>query len=451
MNGTYFKFHKDGTFSEEGFYENDTLTGIRYQYATNKISSQRIYLDKKTNLAKYINYKNGTDTIITQGFYRGETKDSCWIYYSESGNKKRELFYKNGKKTGYRKDYFENGKLEKYTEYKNETEEGLKFTLSAKGDTLSKYFMKNGNRNGIYSGIERTEIPRILNWPLIQLKVVGNFSENKKHGRFQYFYPNGKIAMDQNYTEGKLSGERMVFDSLGNKLTSTHYLKGKLNGDWTEWYASGKKRREAHFDKGKQNGREAEYFENEKTRMEAIYSNNKIAGNRIFYYENGKPKVKEIYKDGILTEQISYDAKGKTKRTLIKPEIINEDKGIPQDMEGETEDQVAETADNIYTIAEQMPEFQGGDAAMFKFLQKNINYPQMEKENGIQGKCYIQFVVTKDGEVEDIKVLRGVPGGPGCDKEAVRVVKLFPKFKPGLMNGKPVSVRYNLPIKFSLQ
>ena len=103
------------------------------------------------------------------------------------------------------------------------------------------------------------------------------------------------------------------------------------------------------------------------------------------------------------------------------------------------------------TIVEQMPAFPGGELEMMKYIQKNVQYPQVEKEAGISGTCYVTFVVEKDGSITDVKVLRGVSGGTGCDKEAMRVVKSMPAWKAGKQNGREVRVQFNLPIKFILK
>lgn len=115
---------------------------------------------------------------------------------------------------------------------------------------------------------------------------------------------------------------------------------------------------------------------------------------------------------------------------------------------------VEPVAEQIFTIVEQMPEFPGGQAAMMKFIKDKIEaigYPQMEKEAGISGTCYVTFVVDKDGTVTDAKVLRGVSGGSGYDKVALQVVKAMPKWGAGKQNGRAVSVQYNLPIKFTIR
>ena len=106
--------------------------------------------------------------------------------------------------------------------------------------------------------------------------------------------------------------------------------------------------------------------------------------------------------------------------------------------------------EEIFTIVETMPEFPGGgQEALFKFLQSEMKYPQVAKENGIQGTVFVNFVVGQDGKIRDVKVLRGV--NKMLDDEAVRVVKAMPSWKPGKQRGKPVSVSYNLPIKFTLR
>lgn len=106
-----------------------------------------------------------------------------------------------------------------------------------------------------------------------------------------------------------------------------------------------------------------------------------------------------------------------------------------------------EENDEIVTFlpSEDMPVFPGN---VQKWIAKNVNYPILAAENGIEGKVYIQFVVEKDGRVSNIKVVRGVD--PSLDKEAVRVISAMPKWKPGKQRGIPVRVSYTLPIAFQL-
>ncbi|MCF8298966.1 MAG: energy transducer TonB [Saprospiraceae bacterium] len=108
-----------------------------------------------------------------------------------------------------------------------------------------------------------------------------------------------------------------------------------------------------------------------------------------------------------------------------------------------------ENKDTIIRIIEKPPSFPGGEEARVKFIIENVEYPDLAREKNIQGTVYVSFVVDTDGNVTDVEVLRGIGGG--CDEEAVRVIKLMPKWKPGTQRGKAVRVQFNMPIKFTLQ
>ncbi len=117
----------------------------------------------------------------------------------------------------------------------------------------------------------------------------------------------------------------------------------------------------------------------------------------------------------------------------------------------ETNKVVAPVEDQIFLVVEQAADFPGGINEMYKFIQKSVVYPQVEKEAGITGTCYVSFVVEKNGSITDVQVARGVSGGPGCDKEAMRVVKIMPAWKPARQAGHEVRCRFTLPIKFSIK
>ena len=107
-----------------------------------------------------------------------------------------------------------------------------------------------------------------------------------------------------------------------------------------------------------------------------------------------------------------------------------------------------EATEEIFVVVEQQPEFPGGMSALMKFLSDNIKYPVIAQENGIQGRVITTFVVERDGSITDINVVRGQD--PSLDKEAVRVIKTMPRWKPGQQRGKPVRVRFTLPVQFRL-
>ena len=104
--------------------------------------------------------------------------------------------------------------------------------------------------------------------------------------------------------------------------------------------------------------------------------------------------------------------------------------------------------DSIFDVVEEDPSFPGGEKKLYEFLSKNLRYPEMAKENGIQGKVFIQFVVSKDGSIKDVRVVKGIHNT--LDKEAFRVVNKMPKWKPGKQQGKVVNTKFTIPIKFKL-
>ena len=122
-----------------------------------------------------------------------------------------------------------------------------------------------------------------------------------------------------------------------------------------------------------------------------------------------------------------------------------------QDKKGKTTQTRKDTAtdDKVYEVCEQMPIFEGGDAALLKYLRENLKYPDNTKDRGVQGRLVIGFIVEKDGSLTDVKVLR--PVDIDLDAEVLRLVKGMPKWIPGRQNGKRVRVRYLLPIHICLQ
>ncbi|MCQ2312748.1 MAG: TonB family protein [Paludibacteraceae bacterium] len=152
------------------------------------------------------------------------------------------------------------------------------------------------------------------------------------------------------------------------------------------------------------------------------------------------PPVKEVevlnvVEDDVETETIEISSEdNNTDTVVIAPPVQVE----------EEEEEV------VFVIVETMPEFPGGQQALFKYLSENIKYPAIAQENGIQGRVICQFVVNKDGAIVDVEVVRS-GGDASLDKEAIRVIKSMPKWKPGKQRGKAVRVKYTVPVNFRLQ
>ena len=148
-------------------------------------------------------------------------------------------------------------------------------------------------------------------------------------------------------------------------------------------------------------------------------------------------KVLNVVEDDVETESIEINTEDeKDVEVVIAPPV-----------EAPVEEEEEEV---IFMVVETMPEFPGGQQALFKYLSENVKYPVIAQENGIQGRVICQFVVNKDGAIVDVEVVRS-GGDPSLDKEAVRVIKSMPKWNPGKQRGKAVRVKYTVPVNFRLQ
>ena len=136
-------------------------------------------------------------------------------------------------------------------------------------------------------------------------------------------------------------------------------------------------------------------------------------------------------------------------------EIVEDEVEIENEVEIEETDtdedeivEIEEDDEEFFMVVENMPEFPGGDLGLMKFIQKNVRYPAIAKEYNITGKVYVSFIVNKQGSVTNVKIVRGVD--KNLDAEALRVVSLLPKYKPGKQRGKAVRVMFTIPINFTL-
>lgn len=111
--------------------------------------------------------------------------------------------------------------------------------------------------------------------------------------------------------------------------------------------------------------------------------------------------------------------------------------------------EAAPKEEQVFTVVEQQPEFNGGMAALGQYLGKNLRYPAAAQRANVSGRVFVSFVVNTDGSIQDVAVLKGL--GFGTDEEAIRVIKAMPKWRPGKQSGRPVRVKYNLPINFTLE
>jgi protein TonB len=153
-----------------------------------------------------------------------------------------------------------------------------------------------------------------------------------------------------------------------------------------------------------------------------------------------QPKIIEVPDEEEIMEEIDIDLDIE----MTEEQVI--DQPIFEELQMEVEEEVVE---EIFTIVEQQPEPIGGLSAFYKYVSDNLKYPWLAKNNDIEGRVYIEFVVEKDGSLTDIKTLKGIGGG--CDEEACRIIGGAPNWKPGKQRGNPVRVKMVIPILFRLE
>ncbi|MDP4185512.1 MAG: TonB family protein [Bacteroidota bacterium] len=145
----------------------------------------------------------------------------------------------------------------------------------------------------------------------------------------------------------------------------------------------------------------------------------------------------------------SQDELTQTKTAISTATVTGgSDKGVDV-ADIEVKKEIVQEEEKPFLAVEQMPEFPGGMEQLVKFLRKNLKYPVIAQEMGIEGTVVLTFVVSKTGNISNIKVIRSIGGG--CDEEAQRIVKIMPPWKAGKQNGNAVPVQFTLPVKFVLQ
>jgi len=156
----------------------------------------------------------------------------------------------------------------------------------------------------------------------------------------------------------------------------------------------------------------------------------------------------KVTKEEVPEEEVPTITEIKENETAAVEQVGNADVVFDEPVQEVVDDGGAGKPEEIFTVVEQMPEYAGGYEAMMKFISKNIKYPASARRMGIEGQVFVSFVVDSEGKISEVTTIKGISAD--CDKEAVRVVQMMPPWKAGKQNGKPVKVRFVLPIKFKL-
>ncbi|PKV67203.1 energy transducer TonB [Pontibacter ramchanderi] len=214
----------------------------------------------------------------------------------------------------------------------------------------------------------------------------------------------------------------LVEDS--SKVRQIHYSDidggtygfGIQHGPVYEWYPNGQLKLEMAYHDNKWDGPYTTWYENGRVRLSSRYSRGTVTDTLKAYYETGALRRVEVYQQGKMVSGEVYDESGK---------------GID------------------FVPMEVMPEFPGGEKVMLRWIGTVLKYPKTTRKAKAEGLVIISFIVDEQGRIGDTELIRGIH--PDADAEGMRVIKAMPTWKPGLQEGKPVPVRYTLPLRFSLR
>jgi antitoxin component YwqK of YwqJK toxin-antitoxin module len=299
------------------------------------------------------------------------------------------------------------------------------YTTSADGkEWLNKNFYQTGKEHAVYYRIKADG---------------GDF----KNGVEIVYYLNGVEKRQITYVNGKEEGEYVEFHSNGQLATQGKYTEGKLTGLFRHWYPDGSLQQRGYFTPDndapfgvgsseyviesfwdvhgnqlvkKGTGDWFRIDEAGKIIEKGKYRDGKKEGEWEDYYESGELYDKDFYVAGKIIWGERYQKNGE--KSLYDGEI------------------------------DRLPEFPGGQQLFFAYISKNIRYPDYARRKNIKGVVHTAFVIDYNGFIKNIVIQQGIGGG--CDEESIRVLSEMPRWKPGIQAGRKVSVRYAMPIKFSL-
>jgi TonB family protein len=232
------------------------------------------------------------------------------------------------------------------------------------------------------------------------------------------YYINGKLQMKGAYTDTSYENENgpcEYYGEDGSLQKKCVYLHAQLNGLYQEYHSNGKLKTEGFYLLGNRNGTFKEFDSTGYLMITTQYKNGKIEGEVLGYYSNGKIRRKEFYNKGSFDKGVCYTMNGK---------------------------------DTTYYPHETFPSLENNPEALYSFLGKNIQYPPLCRELGIEGKVILKFMVNEEGKIENLTVYYSKH--LLFTQEANRVIKLMPAFIPGTYEGKKVAMPFTLPIKFQL-
>lgn len=428
-------------------------------------------------------YKSGVKQMEGLSYEKGE---GFWngtvVWYYPNGDTSRTIEYENNVVNGKFMEYYGNGKVAGRSEFKNNVPHGMVEYYYYNGKLESKGNYKNGKPDGETTSFYRDGKP----------KEIGNYKDGKWHGNWKRYDMDGKVDAELEYEYGEKVREivpLVIHDVEMGSEAAANSTYPPLEDAWLPKVEFSSKPQDegttytATFNFDGYNVT-CTYATDEDLVYNLKYFSNQPEGNEVNFYFTKHDSTYTTYRYygfrlGKVTEQRLKKSKTGLNQLIAaihqslpdehldkfeiayyldlamdgdntEEEIIIEDVIDVEIMDVEIMDvEVEEESDEenyIFHMVEETPEFPGGDDSLKAFITNSIQFPEEHIKDTAATKVFVQFVVEKDGNVNNIEVVKS--GGGAFDKEALRIVNTLPKFKPGKQRGKPVPVWFTLPIKF---
>lgn len=393
----------------------DTILDGNIRYFFNgKLLHEGNYVDNRKNGNWTFYFPDGT--IHSKGYFLNDLKKGVWEYYEKS-KLKEKMHYSDGKLDSTCIWFNEKGTAQKIANYKNDVLHGNFYSMNENGATEMECAYNNGLLNG----------------------------------DFRFFYPSGQIKEESHYVNGILNGACKVFYADGTVMADVAFEMGHIKKVNT-YQKQDKTALNQSFIDG--NGILTTYYLPEKegdipvAATKGNYVNGVPDGKYASWYQNGNKKRKGTFTNGCETGKWKYySEEGKLSGKLnIKKHKDNQECTCNSFYGMEKEHIVL---GSFFGSIDVEPMFPGGEDALTKFIAGNVKYPEKYSLMGIGGQVIVSFIVDEDGFINHTKVASGI--NDDLNQEALRVVKLMPRWIPGKKDGHSIKVRQQLPINFKNQ
>lgn len=380
---------------------------------TNKLIGEKYFVMRTNERIKngaYTYYFNGAK--FESGYFKSNAKDSVWSIYGSTGKPAYDIRYTAGAKDGKCTYYWDDQAVRCTGQYSYGKKVGEWVGYHNNGTVSYRGSYFDGRLKGIVKTFREDG----------SIEAERTYAHGKLDGKTTTYFENGELCSQLEYKEGKLHTLIELQDKSGVKIDGGTLKEG--NGTLIRYLASSLsdddkaavKKSLTTYKSGVADGLFVEYDESGEKVISGEYDDDEYAGTWTFWDGGQETKLED---ENEITAKLSKD----------EPVIT-----VPG---------------NKFKWVQTMPEFPGGVNELMRFLGNTCKYPNLAKDAGINGKVFVSFVVEPSGQVSNIKILRGIGGG--CDEEAVRVVKLMPKWLPGFQDNIPIRVQFNLPVNFILR